>query len=160
MVEHNAKTRNDAIEFAQRTRRNLEYIDVAAKQGQNVHPVTQLTLSLLGLVVFPKERTLLKHEEGLTLEEMNSEGWPHWAMLKDEHRDGPTTNLKILLTRIRNAICHARVRFNSDSRSIDDVNLTIEDGPKREPSWIASISGSDLREFCYRFIDFVDRSIG
>jgi len=45
-------SRNHALTFAQRTRENLLHIERAAKAGDDVHVVTQLAISLLGLVVF------------------------------------------------------------------------------------------------------------
>ena len=39
--------------FAQRTRKNLLYIEEASRSGADVHAVTQIVNSLLGLVVFP-----------------------------------------------------------------------------------------------------------
>lgn len=166
MAERIAHTRNEALEFAKRTRRNLEYIEAAAREQHKVHVVTQLTLSLLGLVVFPREKLLLANAEKMTIERMVSEGWPLWDISKDDRPDYRTTNLRVLLNRLRNAICHARVVFDSDSRSIDDVVITIEDGPRPKnwssfkADWVATISATNLRAFCYRFFDFVENSIG
>jgi hypothetical protein len=69
-------TRNEALEFARRTRRNLEFIEKAKGEGASVHVVTQLTVSLLGLVVFPKERLLLDQAERKTIADMRTENWP------------------------------------------------------------------------------------
>ncbi|HUB19622.1 MAG TPA: HEPN family nuclease [Acidobacteriaceae bacterium] len=166
MVEYIANTRNEALEFAKRTRRNLAFIENAAKEQADVHVVTQLTLSLLGLVVFPREKMLFAHAEKVTIDKMIAEGWPRWSISKDDRRHDRTTNLKVLLERLRNAICHARIVFDSDSRSINDVSITVEDGPRPkggsafEADWIATISAADLRTFCYRFFDFVEDSIG
>jgi hypothetical protein len=66
-------TRNEALEFARRTRRNLEFIEMAKETGEHVHVVTQLTISLLGLVVFPKERLLLDQAKAKTLAAMRAE---------------------------------------------------------------------------------------
>lgn len=68
-------TRNEALEFARRTRLNLEFIEhAAAGDPTKVHVVTQLTLSLLGLVVFPKEKLLLDHTTTKTLASLTNEG--------------------------------------------------------------------------------------
>lgn len=52
--------RNEAYEFAVRTRRNLLAIEKAKTASEPVHVVVQLTNSLLGLIVFPKEKELFK----------------------------------------------------------------------------------------------------
>ena len=49
-------TRGEAIEFAQRTRKNLEYVKGAFDAGEDLQVVTQLVNSLLGIVVVPKEQ--------------------------------------------------------------------------------------------------------
>ena len=58
---------NEALEFARRTRRNLGFIDKAKAEGADVHVVTQLTLSLFGLVVFRNEKMLLNETTTKTL---------------------------------------------------------------------------------------------
>lgn len=49
-------SRSDSHGFAQRTLKNLEYIEKRRKAGDDVHVVTQRVLSLLGLVACPWER--------------------------------------------------------------------------------------------------------
>jgi hypothetical protein len=51
MTEQKLNDRNSAEVFAQRTRRNLEFIENAGLSGEDVHRVVQISLSLLGLVV-------------------------------------------------------------------------------------------------------------
>ena len=48
-------SRNNPSGFAERTRKNLELIERAYSVGADVHVVTQLMLSLLGIIVFPWE---------------------------------------------------------------------------------------------------------
>lgn len=43
--------RNDALVFVAHTKKNLEYIEQGHAHHDDVHPVTQLVNSLLGLVV-------------------------------------------------------------------------------------------------------------
>lgn len=43
------------IDFARRTRANLEFIECAEKCGESVFEVIRLANSLLGLLVFPRE---------------------------------------------------------------------------------------------------------
>ncbi len=67
-------TRNKAIEFARRTKVNLEFIEQAKRAGESVHEVTQLALSLLGLIVFPKEKLLLDEIEKMSLDDLVAKG--------------------------------------------------------------------------------------
>jgi hypothetical protein len=85
-------TRNEALVFAHRTRQNLKFIKEAKSRGENVHEVTQLALSLLGLVVFPKEKMLLDKTKRMTMTEMKSKGWPNWKITLDNDKK-PTSTL-------------------------------------------------------------------
>lgn len=48
-------SRNDSRGFADRTRKNLLFIEQAYESGNDVHVVTQIVTSSLGLIVFPWE---------------------------------------------------------------------------------------------------------
>lgn len=73
-------SRNDTLGFAHRTRKNLDYIERAYAAGDDVHVVTQLALSLLGLIVYPKERKLVERVKTLKLNELQAKGWPTWRI--------------------------------------------------------------------------------
>ncbi len=154
--------RNEALEFARRTRRNLNFIDNAKAQGDDIHAVTQLTLSLLGLIVFPKERLLLDETKKMTLDSMASKGWPTWKIILDDTKK-PTSTLADIIYHLRNAVSHGRLIFTSDSPKIEDVAIIVEDKKRpedAEPYWRAQISAHDLRTFCLHFLDFIDNTIG
>lgn len=154
--------RNEALEFARLTRKNLEFIETSKAQGADVHIVTQLTLSLLGLIVFPKEKLLLETTERKTISEMAKEGWPTWTITRDDEKK-PTSTLSDILRHLRNAIAYGRLTFTSDSPRYEDVAIIAEDKKKRddiEPYWHAHIRAQDLRAFCLHFIAFIDNTIG
>jgi len=153
--------RNDTLEFARRTRRNLNFIEEQAATGANVHIVTQLAISLVGLVVFPKEKLLLTSTRKKTIASMNEDGWPTWNITKDEAKL-PTVTLYDIVYHLRNALAHGRLQFSSDSPRLDDVTIVAEDKlpGHSEINWAAEISAQNLRLFCYRFIDFIEDKIG
>ena len=65
--------RNDAIEFAHRTRKNLEYIEEASEEwNDEVDPIVQLANSLLGLVVFPMARLAVQRFKELPLTDLGN----------------------------------------------------------------------------------------
>lgn len=64
-------TRQDALEFASRTLKNLQFLESAREAGADVHVVTQLVNSLLGFVVFPLE---LRQELFRALKELGKSG--------------------------------------------------------------------------------------
>ena len=65
--------RNEAYEFAVRTRRNLVAIEKSKTElhGEPVHVVVQLTNSLLGLIVFPKEKEVFNRAKEKTVDAMS-----------------------------------------------------------------------------------------
>src|SRR5436190_17928665 len=126
MDQLGVNTRNQALELARRTRRNLEFIEEAAGRQFDVHVVTQLTLSLLGLVVFPKEKLLLDETKRKTVATMTSEGWPTWTITRDEGKK-QTKTLADILKHVRNAVAHGRLTFTSDSHRMEEVTIIVED---------------------------------
>ena len=161
--------RNQTLEFAKRSRKNLEFIETAYAEGSDVHPVTQLTLSMLGLVVFPwgERKQIEAIAKKKTLQDLESEGWPTWNILQDDYKDNPTNNLYTLTRRLRNAVAHGQVKFTSDSGKIEDVKILVEDKrsskgskTKKRDFWVAEIEATKLRAFCFKFFDFIDDYIG
>jgi hypothetical protein len=152
-------TRNEAWEFARRTRKNLEFIEKSKGQGEDVHIVTQLTLSLLGLIVFPKEKGLLDKTKSKTIKAMEDEDWPTWTITRGKEQ---TSTLYDLLYHLRNAVAHGRLTFTSDSPHIENVALIVEDKKPNdpEPYWCANIEAKDLHTFCLRFLDLIDDATG
>jgi hypothetical protein len=160
LTQQPTPTRNDTLEFCRRTRRNLEFIENALQNDPTapVHAVTQLTLSLLGIVVFPYERL----DETIfykTVTQMRGDGWFGWSIMLDKPKKAheTTRTLGDLLRHLRNAVAHGRLTFSSDSPSINDVSVTVEDGPENAPAnWRACIEGPELRSFCLGLLDFVN----
>jgi hypothetical protein len=157
-------TRNEALEFARRARKNLAFIEKAAgdKPDSGVHVVTQLTLSLLGIIVFPKENLFLDQVETMKLSTLEADGWPMWVIARDDDK-APTLTLGQILKHLRNAVAHGRISYTSDSPLIENVSLLVEDKRRREdsePYWRAEIKAEHLRSFCDRFFTLIDETIG
>jgi hypothetical protein len=154
-------TRNEAEEFAKRTRKNLMCIIEAANAGRDVHVVTQLTASLLGIVVFPWE-TYFRYVAGqLELEALGQdEEWPRWNITLGADQ---CVTLKDLARRLRNAVAHGRIDFSSDSRNPKEVFIEFEDadpGENQLPHWRADIGALDLLSFCVKFTQLIEGVVG
>jgi HEPN family protein len=159
MTDQDSFSRNTTEGFARRVRTNLNFVVAARHSGSDVHEVTQLTTSLLGLIVFPWEARALKELEAQSLEQLAVEGWPRWNILLD--RDGETTTLGKLTWHLRNAAAHRRLRFSSDAREMDAVEIEFEDArPNRPVDWRAKIRASDLKLFCDRFSQALEDLVG
>src|SRR6476619_4774198 len=136
--------RNTISGFSRRTRTNLSFITFARNMGAEVHVVTQLIVSLLGLIVFPYEHhkrsghlSLANHK----LSDLAKSGWPEWNFLL-----GNSENLEDLIYHLRNALSHRRVSFSSDSRSLAEVTVEFWDQKINAPNPYcgASINGAHL----------------
>jgi ADP-ribosylglycohydrolase len=154
--------RNDAYVFAQRTLANLDHVLETARANRDLHPVTQLANSLLGLVVFPYERAIVKKLEERELASLD--GWPKWDLKVDDSEPSKKTKtLGRLLWHLRNAAAHGRLRFSSDSTDLQDVRLIVEDKPNQPDAtvnWRAEISAAQLEGFCRRLVQLIEAELG
>ena len=67
--------------FAHRVRLNLDAIDaVASVAPARAHQVTQLVLTLIGLIVLPRESHYLEAAGDATLPALAAQGWPTWTI--------------------------------------------------------------------------------
>jgi hypothetical protein len=144
-------SRNDSLGFADRTKKNLLYIEQAKSHNQDVHIVTQIVNSSLGLIVFPWDRKADIEIRGKPLADLYKSGWPVW----DEAP--PSKGLGELIHGLRNGIAHGNVQFSSDDRAASKVVVTF--GSKHE-DWHARISADNLKSFCLKFIEFIESTIG
>ena len=144
--------RSDALGLASRTRKNLIFIEAAFERGEDVHVVTQVANSLLTLVVFPWERHFVDQIAAVP-STLADQRWPAWKITR-----GSANTLGDLVRRIRNAAAHGHLQFSSDSRLLSEVTISLSDylPHATEPFWTAEIPASDLRDFCYRFIDLIE----
>ena len=158
-------TRNEALEFARRATVNLGIIEDARRHDNQGHVITQLALSLLGIVVFPKEDGLPTSITSQRLADLAQKGWPTWNIPLDEPikpTHPKTETLDTLLVHVRNAVAHGRISFTSDAPNLEAVGLLIEDATTRtaSPHFKADISASDLKDFCLRFLKLLDERVG
>ena len=164
-------SRNEAMGIVERTQKNLLYMRDARKSGKDIHEVTHLFNSLLGLIIIPWERELKGVKVlDITMEALYDQGWPNMDPLIDEYPD-KTETLKVLVRHLRNAVAHGRFRFegigshSADSRQPSEVKVIVCDQrtlwkPKKVVRWKAEIGGEDLYEFCDRFIQYIKDRVG
>jgi hypothetical protein len=149
--------RTDALKLAEHTRKNLDHIEAAAAAGGDVDLVTQLLSSLLGLVVFPWERHFAHHIAEVPIRKLTEDGWPSWHVTR-----GYANTLGQLLRCLRNAGAYGHIQLLCESDSLDGVMIEASDyrAGVASPHWSATISASDLRGFCHKFMDLVEQSLG
>ena len=158
--------RNKAMGIVERTHKNLVYMRNARKSGADIHEVTHLFNSLLGLVVIPWEREL----EGtdvldIGLDDLYDRGWPCIVLLLDEY-PVKTKTLEVLIKHLRNAVAHGRFSFegigssSADSREPSEIRVIVCDEKRGKNKndvrrWKAEIRGEDLYHFCDKFIQYI-----
>jgi len=150
-------SRNQVLGFVDRTRKNLMHIEYALDKGRDVHVVTQLVCSLLGLIIVPWEQEHVQAAEDLGLEALVARGWPEWEITL-----GSCTTLGDLIWHLRNAAAHGNLRFSSENRDLTKVTIFVHDKKRRNapPYWKAHIRADRLREFCLKFIDLLHSYVG
>lgn len=143
--------RNLVRDFAERTRKNLEFIEesVHADPDAKVYEVTQLVNSLLGLIIFPKER-YFEHIPDKSLEELREEGW---VIPKVTGTFKQVGGLRQLMCYLRNSIAHSNLEFDSDGHVLTGIRLwNCKDHRK---NWEVRVTIVELRDLTLRFIDLI-----
>ena len=154
-----AISRNTVEGFIQRTRFNLKLIESSyADQGKG-HVVTQLSNSLLGIVVYPWEHQGLDQLKSVRMSEIGLEGWPDQIM---ELGKADTHTVGDFVHHLRNAVAHGRIIYSSDDREPTQVSLTFEDRKpgNAAPHWRVCIDAGQLRKFCDWLMDKIEDSVG
>jgi hypothetical protein len=147
--------RNTVWGFRDRVRKNLAFLNSSRKRNADVHVVTEIVTSLLGLIVFPYAEI---EERGYTsfkkykLEALCDQGWPKWSF-----DISSSDNLHDLIWHLRNAISHHRVIFSSNSRAPEAVEVSFRDRPPKCScdNWGASINAAELEKFALLFADML-----
>ncbi len=160
-------SRNDPLGFAKRTLKNLEFIANARSgpvRNTDVHVVTQIVNSMLGLIVFPHEsqfgtqtELIFKKVGCLRLDNLDS-NLQKWNVQENTYNEKCEV-LGNLIKHIRNGASHRRVRFSSDSPNPSCVFIEIcdQDNSKKQKRWKASIRADHLRSFCLAFIELLEK---
>ena len=157
--------RNDALTFASLTVDNLRFVESIYEQDRTrhataqVHLVTHIVNSLLGLVVFTCEKHFVRHTLNEKINDLVEVGWPAWKFTLG---GSPNDTLGELVYHLRNGAAHARLKYSSDDPNPSKVIIIFEDAePKtKKVYWRVSISGTDLLKFCYLYGEHLNDVIG
>jgi hypothetical protein len=142
--------------FIQRTRTNLELIEENYKTKSEAHVITQLVNSLLGILVFPWKLHTLKDLEDEKMSNLNLQEWPERIV-----KTGKDESIGEFMSHMRNAVAHRKITFSSDSPNPEEVILTFNSRDyKHKIDWEASFNGSQLRQFCNKFMDLIEKRVG
>lgn len=144
-------SRNDSLGFAARCKKNLLHIERAFQSREDVHVVTQIVVSSLGLIVFPWERDADQKIRSTPLSALDESQEAMWVEAK------PSKGLGQPIKHLRNAIAHGNIHFSSDDR---DASKVIVSFGSENGDWQATMSAHNLQTFCLRFIALIEGVIG
>ena len=134
-------------DFAERTRKNLRAIEDLQAKGGEAYEVTQLVNSMLGLLVFPRERFLDQIPQ-TSLSDLEADGWPVPKVVGDfpQARD-----LRELIRYLRNAIAHSNIEFIGEKIQ----SVRVWNTKNKRTTWKAEIGLKELRAIAERFTDLL-----
>ena len=135
-------------EFIARTQKNLIAIECLKEKGGEVYEVTQLLNSMLGLLIFPKERRLYEKIQPKSWDTMVEEGWP-----LPSGDNAHVSDLEELIRHMRNAVAHCKFNLTTDHDEISSIEF--RDIPSL---WTGVYDVASLRKFVYMFLDHIQSS--
>ena len=134
--------------FIARTQKNLIAIECLKEKGVEVYEVTQLLNSMLGLLIFPKERRLYEKIQPKSWDTMVEEGWP-----LPSGDNAHVSDLEELIRHMRNAVAHCKFNLTTDHDEISSIEF------RDIPSfWTGVYDVASLRKFVYMFLDHIQSS--
>jgi hypothetical protein len=146
--------------FANRVRLNMDAIDaVASVAPSKAHQVTQLVLTLIGLIVLPRESHYLEAAGDATLPALAAQGWPTWTIAHDLSRRGASDTLGDLLWHLRSTISAGQIRMTAGDRPFSEVSVYFDQqvAGGEIVTWSASIPAPELRVFCVKLAGLIER---
>lgn len=144
---------NLVIDFAERTEKNLEFVREAliADEDADVFEVTQLTNSLLGLMVFPQQR-FFQQISRTPLEDLTRDGW---TLPSNSGRYCPATDLHELLRHMRNSLTHCNIKFLDNDGVITGLKMWDRRNRNSPIDWEAELTIDELDAFITKFIQLI-----
>ena len=142
-------------EFIARTQKNLIAIECLKDISCKVYEVTQLLNSMLGLLIFPKERFFEKIQNK-RWDMMVKEEWP----LPSEDYSH-VSDLEQLITNMRNAVAHCNIELipeHGEISSIEFKNFRQGDNDRKHPLWKGVYDVASLRKFVDMLLDHIQSS--
>ncbi len=142
-------------EFISRTEKNLRAIEKLSQEGESVYEVTQLINSLLGLLVYPRERFFETIPE-ITWETMIKQGWPLPSGEKAQVSD-----LKQLIRYMRNAVAHFNIELITDENEIEGIRFKNYPPPAKDRErriWIGEYRIEPLKRFVDMFLALISKN--
>ena len=137
-------------EFIARTQKNLKAIECLKQKGGEVYEVTQLLNSMLGLLIFPKEK-LYKKIQPKNWDMMVKEGWP-----LPSGDNAKVSDLEELIRKMRNAVAHINIELVNDGNEI--IGIRFSSYHRKGQNWTGVYDIASLREFVNKLSEHLQNS--
>ncbi len=133
-------------DFIERTDVNLDFIRAAHANDKKVFEVTQFINSMLGLLVFPKERLDDLIDKKKPLNTYRQDGWeipeptigdkPYWNNLYD------------FIRHMRNGVSHSHIKFSSnDNKEVSGMTIWDTPSGSNNKNWEVNFTIEQLKFF-------------
>lgn len=144
------------IEFIKRT---LKLIDQYEYLKYNLHSderfeVTLLTNCLLGLIVFPKEKSFSKIPTDRLLQSLKCDMGIHESYINPKYK-----TLRHLIEDLRNAIAHLNLKFESDESTNEIKKIVFLDDKTNPNETVAGFYAVELVSFIRYYSNWLIRNI-
>lgn len=156
-------SRNTVLDFARRTKSNLEEIQQLQAEEQKLgskpkyFEVTQLINSCIGLVIFPYEKAFDYLPE-VSLDQIPI--YQEVLILHSVKKNEPKT-LKQLIKKMRNSFAHQNMCFKNYNNQIVGVHLWgysgLNTGKKSPPDWVVYLKIDVLEKLVAEIIKYFER---
>lgn len=166
---YSLESRSLSTGLAQRTIKNLQFMQRAHESGDDVHIVTQVVNSVLSLLVFPVEKEKMFFE---AFASVRLDQPPDFNAVQKALPDFPALpsltvrqftgckNVRRFFMRLRNAIAHRRIGFSSESHDLNEVIITLTDVDRQKAvEWDISLSAHDLLSLCRYIADEIIKQV-
>lgn len=143
-------------DFASRTFQNLQYIQEGKAKGDEVFEVTALISSLLGLIVFPKEKLSLKSFNN-QLCDLAKSGWPD---INSKEKIQKTITFADFFVKMRHAVAHGNIIAQSHTSNNEITELTFWNIHPRsnEKDWEINLSVAEIKQLVEKICPLIIHS--
>jgi hypothetical protein len=143
-------------DFASRTFQNLQYIQEGKEKGDEVFEVTALISSLLGLIVFPKEKLSLESFK-IQLCDLAKSGWPD---INSKEKIQKTRTFADFFVKMRHAVAHGNIRAKSHTSNNEITELTFWNIHRRsnKKDWEINLSVAEIKQLVEKICPLIIHS--
>ena len=145
-------------EFAYRTKKNLETTEQIQREYPEsqikIYETTQLINSLLGLIIFPREKYYDNIPE-TPITDLANNGWPIPKVIDGYQQ---ARNLRELVSNLRHAFAHCNIEFLNQDSEISGLKVWNKDPRNGRILWKAKMTINDIKILTDKLAELIQQS--